>query len=160
MVLPSYGRVDVTSENKITWSIITEYYRNTEAAHTVSRFFHRPSNSLRHHTVSLLPEVEGIIQTSVTHFIERVTRRIGDPANFSIGANMITLGRLVFTVTDQRKGRKPDPDAVEWLMDIVDGKRHITDQDIRDYTDFLSFVAESYLKRHSNKAQNLTPLPT
>ena len=116
----------------------------------VSDFFHRPSRTLKHHTVSLLPEVESIIQTGVGYSIDQIARRTGDVANFSIAANMITLGRLTFALTDQRKGRKPDPDAVEWLFDLVDGKRRITDQDLQEYAKFLAPLTEEYCKRLAN----------
>ena len=114
----------------------------------VSRFFHRPSRSLRHHTVSLLPEVEAIIQTCVSESIDHITRRTGDPINFSISANMIILGRLTSALTEQEKGRGPDPDAVEWLMDLIDGKKHLTDRDLREYAEFVTLLYEEYCKRH------------
>jgi len=114
----------------------------------VSRFFRRPSRSLKHHTVSLLPEVEAIIQASVSHFTEHVTHRTGYPANFSLSINLIALGRLTYAVTEQRKGRKPDPNAEEWLMDLIDGRRRITKEDLDDYTSFLASVAQAYNKRY------------
>jgi hypothetical protein len=116
----------------------------------VSDFFHRPSRSLAHHTVSLLPEVEAIIRTSVSHFVEHATRRTGElvTGNFSISTNLIVLARLTSLLTEQRKGRKPDPDALEWLLDLVDGKRHVNDQDLQDYAHFLTQIAEAYNKRH------------
>ena len=113
----------------------------------VSRFFHRPSRSLKHHTVSLLPEVEAIIRTSVSRFVENVTLRTGDPADFSISTNLFVLARLTSALTEQRKGGKPDPDALEWLMDLIDGKRRVTEQDLQDYTRFLTKMAEAYNKR-------------
>lgn len=115
----------------------------------VSRFFRRPSRSLRHHTVSLLPEVEAIIQISIRESIDHVTRRTGAPANFSISTNMIILGRLIFALTEQRKGHRPDPEAIEWLMDVVDGKRRITDRDLQDYAKFMFPITEAYCERHS-----------
>jgi hypothetical protein len=106
--------------------------------------------------VSLLPEVEAIIQTSVRESIDNVTRRTGDPANFSISTNMIILGRLTFALTEQRKGHKPDREAIEWLMDLVDGKRRITDRDLQDYAKFMAVITEAYLQRHSITLQNIT----
>ncbi len=116
----------------------------------VSDFFRRPSRSLKHHTVSLLPEVEAIIRTSVSHFVEHVTLQNGEPGNFSISTNLIVLGRLTSVLTEQRKGRKPDPDALEWLLDLIDGKRHVNDQDLQDYAHFLIQITEAYNKRHPN----------
>jgi len=113
----------------------------------VSTFFRRPSRSLKHHTVSLLPEVEAIIHASVDHFVENVTRRTGDPADFSISTNLFVLARLTGVLTEQRKGGKPDPDALEWLLDLIDGKRHVTDQDLQDYARFLTQMTEAYNKR-------------
>lgn len=110
--------------------------------------------------LSLLPEVEGIIQTSVSYFVGNVTRRTGDPANFSIAANLIILGRLTSVVTELQKGRKPDPNALEWVTDLIDGKRRITDQDLQVYARFLTLIAEAYNKRHSYRTQNLAPFPT
>ena len=115
----------------------------------VTKFFSRSSRSLKHHTLSLLPEVEAIIQTSESHFFQHVTRQTGDPANFSISANSIILGRFTFAVTEQRKGHKPEPDAVEWLLDLIDGKRRVTDQDLQDYEHFLDSLTDAYIKRHS-----------
>jgi hypothetical protein len=117
----------------------------------VSKFFHRPSHGLKHHTVSLLPEVEAIIETSVSQAVERVTIPTGRPADFSISTNMLILGRLTSAVTEQRKGRNPDPDTIEWLMDLVDGKRHITDEDLHDYAHFLTFFTEAYRKRRQSE---------
>jgi hypothetical protein len=114
----------------------------------VSRFFHRPSRSLKHHTVSLLPEVEAIIQTCTAKAVEHITRRTGDPTNFSISTNMIILGRLTSALTEQRKGRGPDPDAVEWLMDLIDRKRHVTDRELREYEEFVTLLYGEYCKRH------------
>ena len=114
----------------------------------VSNFFRRPSRSLKHHTVSLLPEVEAIIRTSVSHFVQHVTR--GDAGDFSISTNLIVLARLTYVLAEQRKGRKPDPDALEWLLDLVDGKRHVNDQDLQDYAHFLTEITEAYNKRHPN----------
>ena len=122
----------------------------------VSRFFRRPSRSLRHHTVSLLPEVEAIIMTSVSESIDRVTRRTGDPVNFSISTNMIVLGRLTFALTEQRKGHRPDPEAIEWLIDLIDGKRCITDRDLQDYAEFVALITEAYYKRHSKLHYKIT----
>ena len=116
----------------------------------VSRFFHRPSRTLRHHTVSLLPEVEAIIQTCTAKAVEHITRRTGDPTNFSISTNMIILGRLTSALTEQGKGRGPDPDAVEWLMDLIDGKRRVTEGDLKDYAKFVTLLCEEYCRRHSN----------
>jgi hypothetical protein len=116
----------------------------------VSNFFRRPSRSLKHHTVSLLPEVEAIIRTSVSHFVEHVTRRTGYVGDFSISTNLFVLARLTYALTEQRKGRKPDPDALEWLLDLVDGKRHVNDQDLQDYAHFLTQITEAYNKRHPN----------
>ena len=116
----------------------------------VSDFFRRPSRSLKHHTVSLLPEVEATIRTSVSHFVEHVINRTGYPGDFSINTNLIVLARLTYALTEQRKGRKPDPDAVEWLLDLVDGKRHVNDQDLQDYAHLLTQMSEAYNKRHPN----------
>jgi hypothetical protein len=116
----------------------------------VSDFFRRPSRSLKHHTVSLLPEVEAIIRISVSHFVEHVTRRTGYAGDFSISTNLFVLARLTCVLTEQRKGRKPDPDAVEWLLDLVDGKQHVNDQDLQDYAHFLTQITDAYNKRHPN----------
>ena len=115
----------------------------------VTRFFGRPSRTLKHHTLSLLPEVEAIIQTSVGHFFQNVTRQTGDAANFSISANNIILARFTFAVTELRKGLKPDPDAVEWLLDLVEGKRRVTEQDLQEYERFLDCLTDAYCKRLS-----------
>ena len=116
----------------------------------VSDFFHRPSHSLKHHTVSLLPEVEAIIRTSVSNFVEHVACPTGEAADFSVSTNLIVLGRLTSVLTEQRKGRKHDSDALEWLLDLIDGKRSIADKDLQDYARFLNQIAEAYNKRHSN----------
>lgn len=117
----------------------------------VSRFFRRPSRSLKHHTVSLLPEVEAIIQTSVSQFVENITRRTGDDANFSVSLNLMILGRLAFVLTDQRKGRKSDPDAIELIMDLIDGNRRVNEQDLQDWSHFMTLMTEAYNKRHENR---------
>ena len=116
----------------------------------VSRFFRRPSRTLKHHTVSLLPEVEGIIQASVSHFVEHVTRRTGESGDFSISTNLIVLARLTDVLTEQRKGLEIDPDAFDWLMDLIDGKRHLNDEDLQDFAHFVSKMTKAYNKRHPN----------
>ena len=113
-----------------------------------TKFFKRPSRQLRHHTVSLLPEAERIIRIDEMHFAETITRATGDIANFSISLNLITLNRLAVLCTAIRKNQPLDPDALQFVFDIIDNKRKVTDQDLADYKKALTSITQRYKKSH------------
>jgi hypothetical protein len=114
-----------------------------------SRFFEIPSNQLRHHTVSLLPDVERIIRTNQAAVVEQITRDIGVDANFSVSLNLIVLARFTALLATFRKNQKPDQDVLQYLMDLIDRKRTITDEDLADYQKALADITQLYKKAHN-----------
>lgn len=116
-----------------------------------TQFFKVSSHKIIRRTVSLLPDVTKIVNTSRVHFVEHVTKDQSVESNFSVGINLIALARVTNLVTMYRKHQPYDPDALEWLMDVIDGKRHITDEDLQDYSKALTPLTDTYNKRHTHQ---------
>lgn len=106
---------------------------------------------LRHRTISLTPCAEKVIQTSMVHFVQTITPNTGRESNFSISINLIILARLVHGVTRYRRGEKPDSDALNWMMDLIDGRVKLTQQDLEDYAKLLTYLTDEYNKRHTHQ---------
>jgi len=107
-------------------------------------FFDISSKEMRHHSVSLLSDVERIIRISQAHDIEAIPSGTGEIANFSITLNLMILTRFAILLTTIRKNQKLNPEVMKYVMDIINHKRTITDLDLEDYKKALDLVVTLY----------------
>jgi hypothetical protein len=111
-----------------------------------TRFFDIPSKEMKHHSVSLLPDVERIIRVTEAQVLETIPSDKGEIANFSTTINLMILTRFATLRTTMRKNQKPDPDAIQYVIDLINHKRTITDLDLEDYKKALASITKLYQK--------------
>jgi len=113
-----------------------------------TRFFkNRNSSTLRHRTVTLLPEVERLIDQTTANFLTNV-KTTSHNANFSASLNLFVLARATQLLTETRKGIKLDQDWIEWINDLIDGRRQLTEQDHYEYGQILEKMAVEFNRHH------------
>jgi hypothetical protein len=109
---------------------------------------------MKHHSVSLLPDVERIIRITEAHVLETIPSDTGEITNFSITLNLIILTRFAILRTTIRKNQKLDPDVMQYVIDLINHKRTITDLDLEDYKKGLASVEKLYEKNNSTMKRN------